>query len=334
MADDNSPGAPAGDEEAAPAPSGRIKVGISACLLGENVRFDGGHKHDAYITKTLGRYFELIPFCPEVAAGLGTPRPPIRLVHTPEGVRARGVRDPGLDPTEGLAEHGRSVAVQAAEFSGFILKRASPSCGMERVKVYRENGHPTNDGRGIFAAELMAARPLLPVEEEGRLGDPVLRENFIERVFLLNRWQRMMANGLSARALVAFHTAHKLMLMAHSQEAYRTLGRLVAEAGSRPLEALADEYISTLMAAFARRVSRGQHLNVLFHLMGYLKDHLDSGDKAELVDTFEAYRAGRLPLIVPITLLRHHFRRHPDPYIEDQYYLTPHPDELMLRNTI
>ncbi len=311
-----------------------IRVGISACLMGEEVRFDGGHKHDSYVTGTLGRYFEFVPFCPEVAVGLGTPRPPIRLVHHEGGVRARGVKDPTIDPTEDLIAYGRSVAEQAAGFAGFILKRASPSCGMERVKVYRENGHPTHDGSGLFAAALMAELPLLPVEEEGRLGDPVLRENFIERVFLFNRWQRVVAEGLTPKALVRFHTAHKLMLMAHSQEAYRELGRLVAAAGSRPLDELADQYISSLMVAFRKKVSRGQHLNVLLHLMGYLKDHLDPGDKAELLDAFETYRAGRLPLIVPITLLRHHFRRHPDPYVESQFYLMPHPDELMLRNTI
>ncbi|MDZ7753555.1 MAG: DUF523 and DUF1722 domain-containing protein [Gammaproteobacteria bacterium] len=313
---------------------GAIRVGISACLLGEEVRFDGGHKHDAYVTGTLGRYFEFVPFCPEVAVGLGTPRQPIRLVHHEGGVRARGVKDPTIDPTEGLIAYGSAVADQAAGFSGFILKRASPSCGMERVKVYRDNGHPTHDGSGLFAAALMAARPLLPVEEEGRLGDPVLRENFIERVFLFNRWQRLVADGLTPKALVRFHTAHKLMLMAHCQQTYRDLGRLVAEAGRRPMAELAQEYITRLMAAFKKKVTRGRHVNVLLHLMGYLKDHLDSGDKAELVDAFETYRAGRLPLIVPITLLRHHFRRHPDPYIDAQFYLTPHPDELMLRNTI
>ncbi len=312
----------------------RIRVGISACLLGDEVRFDGGHKRDAYINGTLGRYFEFVPFCPEVAAGLGTPREPIRLVQTGSGVRARGVKNRDLDPTEALAAHGDEVADSAGDLAGVILKRASPSCGMERVKVYHENGNPLTQGRGIFAERLLARRPLLPAEEEGRLGDPVLRENFIQRVFVFHRWQTLVAAGLTPKGLVEFHTDHKLLVMAHSQGAYRDLGRLVARAGSEDLEALAGEYIHGLMAALAIRVKRRHHVNVLLHLMGYLKKHLDAGDKAELLETFESYRSGHLPLIVPITLLRHHFRRHPEPYVERQVYLTPHPDELMLLNLL
>lgn len=311
---------------------GRIRVGISACLLGEEVRFDGGHKRDAYIIGTLGQYFEFVPFCPEVAAGLGTPRQPIRLVQTAAGVRARGVKDPDLDPTEALAAHGDAVADQATDLCGVILKRASPSCGMERVKVYHENGNPLGQGRGIFAARLLDRHPLLPAEEEGRLGDPVLRENFIQRVFVFHRWRTLVAGGLTAGGLVDFHTDHKLLVMAHSQAAYRDLGRLVARAGAADLDALAAEYIHGLMTALAIRVKRRHHVNVLLHLLGYLKTHLDPGDKAELLESFEAYRAGHLPLIVPITLLRHHFRRHPEPYVQRQVYLTPHPDELMLLN--
>ena len=309
-----------------------IRVGISACLTGEEVRFDAGHKRDNYIMGTLARYFELVPYCPEVAIGLGTPRPPIRLVGSPEAPRARGTRDPALDVTEALDTYGLAVGEASGDLSGYILKRGSPSCGMERVKVYLENGHPGGQGRGVYARALMDAQPLLPVEEEGRLGDPVLRENFIERVLVYHRWQSLARNGLTADAVVRFHTDHKLLVMAHSQEAYRRLGRMVADAGRRELPELAAEYIAALMAALGRRVKRGQHVNVLLHLLGYLKSHLDAGDKAELLETFEAYRHGRLPLIVPITLLKHHFRRHPEPYVERQVYLSPHPAELMLRN--
>lgn len=311
-----------------------IRVGISSCLTGEEVRFDSGHKRDAYIMGTLAQYFELVPYCPEMAVGLGVPRPPIRLVGDPEAPRARGTRDPDLDVTDELAAYGRGVAARSGDLSGYILKRGSPSCGMERVKVYLENGHPGGQGRGVFARALMEALPLLPVEEEGRLGDPVLRENFIERVLVYHRWQRLTGGGLTPAALVDFHTRHKLLVMAHSQEAYRRLGRLVAEAGSRPIAELGEAYIAELMSALARKVKRGQHVNVMMHLLGFLKPHLDAGDKAELLETFEAYRRGRLPLVVPITLLKHHFRRHPEPYVERQVYLSPHPAELMLRNPL
>lgn len=312
----------------------RIRVGISSCLLGQEVRFDGGHKRDAYITGTLSQFFEFIPFCPEAAVGLGIPRQPIRLVRRGSEVRAVGVKDPGLDPTDALAEYGRQTAYQLADVAGYILKNNSPSCGMERVKVYSENGMPERKGVGIFAATLMEALPLLPVEEEGRLGDPVLRENFIERVFVYHRWLRLVAMGVSAQALVEFHADHKYLIMAHSQAAYRELGRLVADAGKADLAQLADQYVVKLMRALRKPAGPRQHVNVLHHLMGYLKRDLDAEDRAELLETIQHYRDGLVPLVVPITLLRHHFRRHPAPYVERQHYLDPHPMELMLRNRI
>ena len=312
----------------------RIRIGISACLLGQEVRFDGGHKRDAYIVGTLGRFFEFVPLCPEAAVGLGVPRQPIRLVRTPQGVRALGVRDATLDPTDALADYGRASAGRLGEISGYLLKKDSPSCGMERVKVYNEGGMPERKGVGLFAAALKQALPLLPMEEEGRLGDPVLRENFIERVFVYRRWQNLAAAGLTPSALVDFHSDHKYLIMAHNQAAYRELGRMVADAGKRPIDELADEYVSLLMETLARRATPRQHVNVLQHLMGYLKQSLDAEDRAELVEIIEDYRAGLVPLIVPITLLNHHFRRHPHPYVQRQYYLSPHPRELMLRNPI
>lgn len=311
-----------------------IRVGISACLLGQEVRFDGGHKRHSYITGTLGQYFEFVPVCPEAAVGLGIPRQPIRLVKTDTGIRSLGTKDPSLDPTDDLAAYGVETAARLPDISGYILKNNSPSCGMERVRVYNEKDMPERNGRGIFAAAFMAERPLLPVEEEGRLGDPVLRENFIERVFVYKRWQGLMREGFTAGRLVDFHSDHKYMVLAHNQTAYRELGRLVAEAGNADPEELSDTYIRSLMEALRKPAKPKQHVNVLQHLLGYLKDHIDAEDRAEMVEIIEQYRQGLVPLIVPITLINHHFRRHPDPYVMRQHYLQPHPRELMLRNQI
>ncbi|HEY0721319.1 MAG TPA: DUF523 and DUF1722 domain-containing protein [Gammaproteobacteria bacterium] len=311
----------------------KIQIGISSCLLGEKVRFDGNHKHDHYITDTLGRVFQFVPFCPEVAIGLGVPREPIRLEGDPGMPRAIGVRDKSLDVTIALANYGRKVVNHSQQISGFILKSRSPSCGMERVKVYPPHGVPRH-GRGIFAAALMEGLPWLPVEEEGRLGDPALRDNFLERVFACHRWQQLHRAPLTPQRLVEFHTRHKLIVMAHSTEAYRALGRLVAEAGSQPIAELGARYIDELTAALKHRATERRHANVLHHLLGYLKKQLDSADKAELLELIEQYRRGHLPLIVPLTLLRHHFRRHPHPYVAGQLYLEATPQELLLRSQL
>ena len=316
--------------EAEPA---RIRVGISSCLLGAAVRYDGGHKRDAYINGTLSRCFEFVPVCPEVAIGLGTPRPPIRLVRTDGGIRVRGRDDPSRDVTDELRGFARETAARLGDgISGYIFKRASPSCGMERVKVYDAKGMPAGRSAGAYAGALMAAMPLLPCEEEGRLGDPDLRENFIERVLVFDRWQRLVRAGLTPSGLVEFHTTHKFLVLAHNQAAYRRMGRLVARAGEPGLEALAAEYAQELMTALKRRATRGRHANVLEHLFGFVSRHLDAADRAEMVDVLADYRAGLLPRLVPVTLLKHHFRRHPNPYVERQVYLDPHPKELMLRN--
>jgi uncharacterized protein YbgA (DUF1722 family)/uncharacterized protein YbbK (DUF523 family) len=311
----------------------RIRVGISSCLLGAKVRYDGGHKYDAYINGTLAQVFEFVPVCPETAIGLGTPREPIRLVGDPGNPRAVGVRDPTRDATDRLARYGRETGDRLEGISGYIFKRASPSCGMERVKVYDKEGVPKGKGVGVYARAFMEVQPLLPVEEEGRLGDPVLRENFLERVFAYHRWQQLVASPLRPRSLVDFHSEHKLLVMAHSQAAYQRLGRLVARAGEGEIDELGAAYVAELMQALKRRVSRGRHANVLLHVFGYLKRILDAADKEEMLSTIEAYRRGSIPLIVPITLLKHHFRRHPDPYIERQRYLNPDPRELMLRGS-
>ena len=314
--------------------SERIAVGISSCLLGEAVRFDGGHKLDNYITGTLAEYFDFIPVCPEVAIGLPIPRPPIRLVRHDDGIHVVGVKDPSLDVTDKLHAYGKKMSKSMHGISGYILKRASPSCGMERVKVYAPDGRSIDKARGVFAEEFMRQQPLLPVEEEGRLGDPGLRENFIMRVFVYHRWQQLLRSRLSARKLIDFHADHKYLVMAHSQAAYKRLGKLLANAGKEDIKALAQTYVEELMEALRRPATRKQHANVLQHLLGYLKNQLDSEDKAEMIEVIEQYRGGIVPLIVPITLLKHHFRRHPHEYIERQVYLTPHPHELMLRNLI
>ncbi len=313
-------------------PSPRIRIGISSCLLGARVRYDGNHKLDAFVSETLGRHFEFVPVCPEVAIGLAVPRPPIRLVGSPRAPRAVGVDDPQLDVTRRLLQYGARMGRELSDISGYILKSKSPSCGMERVKLYPEKGGPgVKQGRGIYAAALMAAQPLLPVEEDGRLGDPVLRENFIEAVFAYRRWQDLVASGVTAAGLVEFHTRHKLMLMAHSTERCRSLGRLVAGARQREARVLAQKYIHAFMDTLRRAPTRARHANVLMHLTGYLKTAIDSADKRELLGLIHAYRIGHVPRIVPLTLLNHHFRRHPHPYVAGQYYVEPPPDELMLR---
>lgn len=311
------------------------RVGISSCLLGSAVRFDGGHKRDSYICGTLADYFEFVPVCPEFEAGLGLPRPPIRLVGDRDRPRAVGVRQPDLDVTAALAAHAVSRVETLAGLCGYILKKDSPSCGMERVKVYPEQGGAgVRQGVGIFARALQARWPLLPVEEEGRLGDSVLRENFIQRVFVLHRWQQLAARGLTKAGLVDFHARHKLVLMGHHPGEAKRLGQLVATLDGRRLQSQADAYIQGVMALLARRTSRARQVNVLQHLASYLKRALDAEDKAELAEVIAAYRRGEVPLVVPLTLFRHHFRRHPDPYIDRQHYLEPHPRELMLRNVL
>lgn len=314
---------------------GGIKVGISSCLLGRAVRFDGGHKMDAFVNGVLGRYFELIPFCPEVEIGLGVPRDPVRLERRGNGVRVVGVRQPELDVTGPLHEYAKRVVGENAGLSGYIFKSKSPSCGMERVQVYAAaGGMPPEDGVGEFARTVVERWPELPVEEEGRLSDPGLRENFIERIFTYKRWQNLVKSGLTAPRIVDFHTRHQLSIMAHGQRACRALGRRVAGCGGEDPERFGQEYIGALMTALRTRATRNNHGNVLKHAQGCLGDRIDSEDKQALNEVIERYRAGQLPLVAPITLLNHHFRRHPNEYMQRQVYLNPHPPEMMLRNLV
>jgi len=311
----------------------KIPVGISSCLLGEAVRYNGGHQLDSYVDRTLGQFFSYRPFCPEVDIGLGVPRKPIRLVRRDGEIACVDIEDESLDYTQALIDSADGQRPWLEEVCGYILKKASPSCGMERVKVY-ESLQPQRDGTGIFAARLMELLPELPVEEEGRLGDPVLRENFIQRVYVMYRWKKLLAEGLTVGGLVDFHSRHKLILMSHCQQSYRELGPLVASARKDNLEALAPEYILTTMKALKKRASRGNHVNVLQHIQGYLKNDLDADDKAELTEAIGNYHKGLLPLIVPITLLNHHFRRNPDEYIARSWYMRPYPAEMCLQNRI
>jgi len=321
---------------ASEAPCDSIRIGISSCLLGEKVRFDSGHKRDAFVVETLGQYFDWVAVCPEMEIGLGTPRESLRLIGTAEA--------PKLIAPKSQSDHTKTMLGFAADrlqgladigLHGYILKKDSPSCGMARVRVYAEGGGSAQrNGQGLFARALMERFPLLPVEEEGRLHDMPLRENFIERVFAYYRWRGFCASRPSPHALVRFHTQHKLTLMAHSRQHYQALGRLVAQAGKRRMPNLLQEYGTLLMAGLKVKATRKKHTNVLSHLQGYLKKQLDATDKAELVTCIEDYRQELVPLVVPLTLLKHHFRRCPTPWVDEQIYLQPYPAELMLRNHV
>jgi uncharacterized protein YbgA (DUF1722 family)/uncharacterized protein YbbK (DUF523 family) len=323
--------------QATPAsPPERIPVGISHCLLGAEVRFNGGHKHSSLCTGTLGTLFAYVPFCPEVAIGMGTPRQAIRLVGDPTSPRVVGTRDASLDVTEPLQREGSTALARHPELRGFILMQKSPSCGMERVKVYDDDGNrpPEAAGSGAFAAALMRSDPLLPVEEEGRLNDPVLRENFVTRVIIYAQWRALLEAGLSAGALVEFHTRHKYLLMAHQRDLYQAMGQLVAGFGQADHKEVAASYGALLMQCLRTRANRRSHSNVLQHMAGHFKRALGRAEKQELQELIVQYRNGLVPLVVPMTLLKHHLLRNPDPFLLRQAYLQPHPAELSLRNAI
>lgn len=316
-------------------PFAQIRIGISACLLGEPVRFNAGHKQSLLCTEVLAQHFDFVSLCPEMAIGLGAPRPAIRLQGDTQAPRAVVSRSNEIDVTDALHSYGQQVAEQYEDICGFILMQKSPSCGVYRVKVYQDNGYSApGGGRGIFAAALMQARPDLPVEEDGRLNDPVLRENFITRVYAYARWQQLLKNGLTREALYRFHASYKYQLLASSRQHYQSLGQLLAKPSQEPLEALAKRYFSGFMQALSRPASRGSHCNVLQHIAGYLKRHLSNEDKRELQQAITEYRLGEVPLVVPLTLLKHHFRHYPDSYIAQQAYLQPHPAPLGLRNAL
>ena len=311
----------------------KIKIGISSCLMGEKVRFDSGHKRNAYINGILANFFEFTTFCPEVEIGLSIPREPIRLVTLNDKVHCVGTRNPELDVTEDLYKSADEQQAWHRQLCGYILKKGSPSCGMERVRLYKGD-IPDRIGVGLYAERLMQNFPNLPVEEEGRLEDPVLRENFIQRVYIYSRWQNLMEHAISMKSLTLFHAQHKYIYMSHDQSMARQLGSWLAESHKTDLDTLTTQYPLKMMTLLKRRATRKNHVNTLQHIQGYLKNHLDAGDKQELTTNIKQYREGLLPLIVPITLLRHHFRRYPNNYISNSYYMQPHPAELMLLNSL
>ena len=315
--------------------SERIRLGISACLLGERVRFDGGHKRDPFLVESLGPFVEWVPVCPEVESGLDAPRESMRLVQV--GAEIRLLTNKSIqDQTERMRRYaGRRIAeLGDAELCGFVLKKDSPTCGLARVKVYGAAGVPAKSGRGLFADALVTRFPLLPVEEEGRLNDPRLRDNFVERILAYRRLTALFAARWSIGEVVRFHTAHKLTLMAHSPTIYQRLGRLVASVTSLGRREFQDRYSSDFMAGLSAMATPRRHANVLQHMLGYFKDSLDRESRTELLALIEDYAQGRVPLVVPLTLFGHHIRRCRVPYLADQVYLRPHPVELMLRNHV
>jgi uncharacterized protein YbgA (DUF1722 family)/uncharacterized protein YbbK (DUF523 family) len=311
-----------------------IKIGVSSCLLGKEVRYNGGHSHDRYITGILGQYFSFVDVCPEVEAGFGIPRETMRLVGNPESPRLLTSRT-GKDVTDTMLNWAQKRVRELAkeDFYGFIFKSKSPSSGMERVKVYTEKGFPgSNKGVGLFARAFMASFPLIPVEEEGRLHDAALRENFIERIFALKRWRIVAGQRKSRGAVVAFHTEHKLQIMSHSLKHYRDMGRLVARVKDVPLDSLYDKYESLYMQALSLMATVKKNVNVLQHMAGYFKKQLSKDEKQELQEVIEQYHRNFTPLIVPITLFNHYVRKYDQEYLKKQSYLNPHPIELKLRN--
>lgn len=313
----------------------KIKVGISACLMGRKVRYDGGHKLDRYLTGTLGRYVEWVPVCPEVEYGLPVPREAMHLVSEADDYRLVTIQT-AIDHTAGMrtwAESRLSDLAQA-DLAGFVFKSKSPSSGLRAVKVYNTDGVPRQTGIGVFAKAFVERFPVTPVEDDGRLHDPGLRENFIERLFVFQRWKTMIKNDASLGGLVRFHTEHKLLILSHSPQHYTQLGRLVAKGQESPLSQLHDHYLPLLMTGLKRIATVKKHANVLQHIAGYFKRHLSSDEKQELIDVIDQYRLGLIPLIVPVVLEKHFVRKYDDPYLKRQHYLNPHPLELMLRNHV
>jgi len=310
-----------------------IRLGVSSCLLGNAVRYDGGHRRDAFVADRLGVLVEWVPVCPEVEVGMGTPRPVLHLVREGDDVRLLEIES-GRDHTRAMQHYTerRVRALRDLDLSGFVLKKNSPSCGVTRVKVQGDRGAPAKDNRGLFASHLMHTCPNLPVEDEGRLDDAKLRENFVERVFAYRRLRGLFGRRWAKAQLVAFHAAHKLQLMAHAREYCHELGRLVASIDQRPRAEVCEAYQSGFMAALARPVFRGKMAKVLQHAAGHLKRRLDSASSTALADLIRDYRIGNVPLAVPVNLLRDHARQLEVAYLNGQSFLDPHPKELLLRN--
>jgi uncharacterized protein YbgA (DUF1722 family)/uncharacterized protein YbbK (DUF523 family) len=313
----------------------KIRLGISSCLLGNNVRYDGGHKLDRFLTDTLGKYVDYIPVCPEVECGLSIPRPSMRLEGNPDAPRliVTSTREDLTERMETWAKI-RVAELEKEDLCGYIFKSDSPSSGMERVKVYNEKSMPVKNGVGMFAAMFMKHFPLLPVEDEGRLHDPGLRENFIERIFALKRWRETLSTKNFKKSLIDFHTKHKLLILAHSTKHYQMMGKLVAAQKNFSAKDIQKQYQELLLEALKIKATPAKHVNVLQHMMGYFKEQLSVDEKKELLELINNYRDGYIPLIVPVTLISHYVRKYDEPYLSQQVYLNPHPSELQLRNHV
>lgn len=312
----------------------KIPIGISSCLLGEKVRYDGGHKLDRFITDTLGQYFAWTPVCPECEYGLPVPREPLHLVGSPESPRLITVKT-GIDHTERMLQWAEKklTDLEQRNLCGFIFKSKSPSSGIGGVKVYTSSGIPSQRGIGIFGGAFMKRFPLIPVIDDGRLHNPQLRENFIESVFVFQRLQKLQESG-GINDLVGFHTSHKLLMLAHSPKHYSALGQLVAGAKRVKREALFSAYIQGFMEGMRLLATPKKNANVLMHIAGYFKKLNSSDEKQELLEVIENHRTCHIPLIVPITLVKHYVRKYNIAYLQKQHYLDPHPLELMLRNHV
>ncbi len=314
----------------------RIRLGISSCVLGEQVRFDGGHRRSHFCSEVLSDYVEYVPVCPEMAIGLGTPRPSIKLKRNHSSSQLdkpsiSAVTSTGQDVSVALQQFGQRMARELDFLSGYIVCAKSPSCGMERVRLYDANGkNPAKEGIGLYTRQLMQANPLLPIEENGRLNDAALRENFITRVYAYHDWKGMLHAGLTPAALVAFHSRNKFLLLAHDPDTYYQLGPLLSDL-SHDLEAKADTYIQGFMQALKKVATRKRQCNVLQHIQGFFKDHLTPSQREELTEVIERYRLGLAPLMAALTLINHFLREHPNAYLHQQRYLKPYPDTLALR---
>ena len=312
-----------------------IRVGVSACLLGQEVRYNGGHARDRYVVETLAEHFALVPVCPEEEIGMGTPRETVRLEGVETAPRMVAPKS-GTDWTARMNRYAkdRCRGLAAEELGGFVFKKGSPSCGVWRIKLYNDKGHPSASTRGLFAAEFTRRFPLVPVEEEGRLHDPGLRENFLERVFAYDRLGRLFTGRWNRGDVVAFHSREKYLLMAHSPRHYKETGRLVAAIAEHTPAAFRDRYRELFMAALATKATTRRHVNALQHVAGHLKGVVGDEERKRVLEVIEEYGRGFVPLVVPMTLLNHYIELHEVPYVRHQTYLNPHPRELMLRNHV
>jgi uncharacterized protein YbgA (DUF1722 family)/uncharacterized protein YbbK (DUF523 family) len=336
--DQRNSGVTSGDNEAADSPgesSSEINVGVSACLLGQQVRYDGQHKLDRYVRDVLGEYFHYVPVCPEVECGLPTPREAMRLIGDVDNPRLV-TNKTHIDHTERMLDYAkkRLDMLEKIDLHGFIFKKDSPSSGLFRVKVYNDKGMAEKKGSGLFAGAFVKRFPNVPVEEEGRLNDPHLRENFIVRVFAHHRWKQFLQRDPSVGDLVEFHTREKLLMMAHSVEHYRSLGKITAQGGKIEKEALFSGFEKIFLKGLTYQATVKKNTNVLHHILGYFKKDLSPWEKQEVLSLVERYHAGQVPIIVPLTLLNHFINKYDKDYLKKQRYLNPHPKELMLRNKV